>query len=74
MHDGSTDSGNIDNEIVSVVWFHQNGPDETVYTRTSYFNVYKPNSTSGKKILEGLSSVLKKRALLSLQHVTNLLG
>ncbi len=37
MLDGSTDSGNIDNEIVLVVWFHQNGLDEKVYTRTSYF-------------------------------------
>ncbi len=35
--DGSTDSGNIDNIIVLVVWFHQNGLDEKVYTRTSYF-------------------------------------
>ncbi len=32
---------NIDNEIVLVMWFDQNGPDERVYTRTSYFNVYK---------------------------------
>ncbi len=35
----------------------------------------KPNSTSYEGILEGLSSVLKKkRALLSLQHVISLLG
>ncbi len=74
MLDGSTDSGNIDNEIVLVVWFDQNGPDEKVYTRTSYFNVYKPNSTSGEGILEGLSSVLKKMGIAELATCYKLVG
>ena len=37
--DGSTDKGNIDNEILLVVWCDPNGTDEKVHTRLEYFSV-----------------------------------
>ncbi len=48
--DGSIDSGYVDNEIVLVVWFDQNGPDEKACILEQVI-LYKPNSTSGEGIL-----------------------
>jgi len=70
MLDGSTDSGNIENEILLAIWFDQNGPDEKVYTKTSYFNLYKPSSTSAEGIMEGLSCALKKIGISELHATT----
>ena len=37
--DGSTDSGNIDNELILLVSFDINGPDEEVNTLINYFKI-----------------------------------
>ena len=39
LMDGSTDSGNIDNELFLVVWCEVNSSDEMVHSRMSYFTV-----------------------------------
>ena len=40
--DGSTDKGNIDNEVILVVWCERDGVDEKVHTRMEYFTVVRP--------------------------------
>ena len=37
--DGSTDAGNLDNELLLVMWFDKEGKGEKVCTRISYFTV-----------------------------------
>ena len=59
--DGSTDAGNINNEVFLLAWFGKNGVDERVYTKSSYFKVSKPQTVSA----QGLYDVLQE-ALLSL--------
>ena len=53
--DGSNDAGNIDNELLLVVWFDKEMVGEKVYTRVSYFNVARPASVCA----EGLFQVLR---------------
>ncbi len=47
---GSIDSDYVDSEIVLVVWFDQNGPDEKLCILEQVI-LYKHNSTSGEGIL-----------------------
>jgi len=35
--DGSTDSGNVDNELLMAVYFDRKGADEKMSTKISYF-------------------------------------
>ncbi len=44
LMDGSTDKGNIDDELFLVRWCDVDGPDQKVYTRMSYFAVARPDS------------------------------
>ena len=37
--DGSTDTGNIDNEVTLAVWCDTNGSDEKIHTRMDYLMV-----------------------------------
>ena len=53
--DGSTDKGNIDNELILIVWCDVNGSDEKVHTRTDYFTTVRPQSVTA----EGLFKVLE---------------
>ena len=52
--DGSTDKGNIDNELLLIVWCDADGTDEKIHTKRSYFSVYRPESVSA----EGLFAVV----------------
>ena len=36
--DGSTDKGNVDNEVLLAVWCDPDGSDEKVHTRMDYFH------------------------------------
>ena len=58
--DGSTDCGNIDNELFLVVWFDKLGTSEKVCTKSSYFQVCKPNSVTAEGMLEMVQIVLGK--------------
>jgi len=40
--DGSTDAGNVDNELLLVVWLDKDGVGEKVFTRTSYLCISRP--------------------------------
>ena len=45
--DGSTDGGNVENELLLAVWFDKDGADEKVYMRTSYLCISRPATASG---------------------------
>ena len=53
--DGSTDKGNIDNELVLIMWCDINGSDEKIHTRSDYFTTVRPQSVTA----EGLFKVLE---------------
>ena len=54
--DGSTDAGNIDNELFLVVWFDKEGVGEKVCTHASYFRVSRPSSVSAEGLFEVLTT------------------
>ena len=47
--DGSTDAGNIDNELLLVVWFDKDGVGEKVYTRTNYLCISRSSTALGMR-------------------------
>ena len=55
--DGSTDKGNIDNELMMVVWCDINAEDEKVHTRISYF---RPESVRAEGLFQVLESGLER--------------
>ena len=66
--DGSTDKGNVDNEVFMVVWCDTNGSDEKIYTHISYFHVGRPSTVDAAGLLQSLSDVLRK---LGIDEVDN---
>lgn len=57
--DGCTDSGNVDNEHVILVWFDASSSDKMVHTRTSYFMICRPSSMSAESLFCMLQEVLQ---------------
>lgn len=57
--DGSTDSGNVDNELILVVWFDANGSNEIVHTYIDYFKICRPTSVSAEGLYEMLEEPLQ---------------
>ena len=46
--DGSTDSANVDDEVLLVLWFDPEGSDEKVHTRMSFLKVCSPDSVTAR--------------------------
>ncbi len=57
--DGSTDVGNVDNELLLVVWFDREVVDENVCTKTSYFKMSRPSTVTAEGLFEVLESALQ---------------
>ena len=75
--DGSTDTGNFDNELVLIVWFDRNSDgDEKVYTRTTYLKVIKPSSVTGTGLFEVLQEALEGLGVqaINAEYCTKLVG
>ena len=75
--DGSTDTGNIDNELYMIVYSDlNNGRDEKVHTRTSYFHVSRPSSVSAVGLFENLKDALLQLGIseLSATKCSKLVG
>ena len=68
--DGSTDSGNTENEVFLIVWFDQNGGNEKVCTQSSYFQVCKLSSVSAEGLLDVLCYALRKLGILEFDAKT----
>ena len=65
--DGSTDAGNIDDEVFLIVWCDRNGSDQKVHTWKDYFSVVWPQAVMAQGLLKALESELQG---LGIQEVT----
>ena len=57
----------IDNELFLFVWFDKDGTSEKVCTKSTYFQVCKPNSVTAEGLLETLQCVLKTLGMRELE-------
>ena len=57
--DTSTGTGNVDNEVLLVVWCDHDRHDEKVHTRMSYFKVAGLKSGKGEGLFELAQDTLK---------------
>ena len=57
--DGSTDTGNIDNEVVLVVWCDPDSSDEKVHTKMDFLTVSRPQSVTACGLFQVLEGSLQ---------------
>ena len=57
--DGSTDKGNIDNELFLVVWCDSDRASEKIHTRMDYLTTLQPHSVASQGLFEALENALK---------------
>ena len=74
--DGSTDSGNVDDEVFLAVWCECNGSDQKVHTRMAYLTVVRPQSVTARGLFKVLESVLQDLGIpeVSAKHCNKLVG
>ena len=74
--DGSTDTANIDNEVILAVWCDRDGRDEKVHTRMEYFTVVRPQSVTAEGLLKVLESGLQVLGIneISAENCKKLVG
>ena len=74
--DGSTDVGNVDNELLLVVWFDRDGVDEKVCTKTTYFKVCRPSTVTAEGLLEVLERALQMLGIpaITVESCSKLVG
>ena len=66
LMDGSTDTGNIDNELFLVLWCDVDGRDERVHTRMSFFTVSKPEAVTGKGLFDCMQGALGRLGIAAI--------
>ena len=57
--DGSTDSGNVNNELMVAMYFDREGADEKVCTKISYFRIGSPSSIVAQGLFDLLQEALQ---------------
>ena len=57
---GSTDRGNVDDEVFMVVWCDVASEDEKIHTKTTYFHVCRPNTVNAAGLFEALKDASLK--------------
>ena len=74
--DASTDSANIDDELLLAVWFDSDCADEMVHIRTSLLKVDSPDSTTAQGISDSLLTGLQTPGIESIseEECTKLVG
>ena len=65
--DGLTDKGNIDNELIPIVWCDVNGTDERIHTKMSFFKVCRPQSVFAEGLFTLVGHALQ---LLGIQAIS----
>ena len=58
LMDGTTDKGNVEDELFLMLWCDVDGADENIHTRMSYFAVDRPRDTTAVGLLESLQNGL----------------
>ena len=73
---GLTDAGNVDNELVLVVWFDKDGTDEKVSTRTSHFKIMRPSAVTAQGMFDMLQESLQSLRIgaIDSEKCTRLVG
>ena len=71
--EGSTDVGNVDDEVFLAVWCDCTQSDEKVHTRMKHFTVMRPQPVTAKGLFEVLESGLQGQEV-SAQHCKKLVG
>ena len=68
--DGSTDSKNIENELLLVVWFDKDGQvnRERVVTKTSYLKIARPSTDNAKSIFDVLQTALQRLGISAISR------
>ena len=61
--DGSTDTGNIDEEMFLVLYCDVNSDEEQVYTKISFFSIERPDTVTAAGLFQCLQSALKRIAI-----------
>ena len=56
--DGSTDKGNVDDEVFMVVWCVSSSADKKMHTRTTYFHICRPKTMDANGLFLSLKSAL----------------
>ena len=74
--DGSTDAGNVDNELLLVVWFDKDGVGEKVFTRTSYLCISRPATATALGEFDVIQAAAHKVGIPAIneEHCTKLVG
>ena len=74
--DGSTDSGNIDNEIFMATYCDTNEGDERVHTKTSFFLDIRPSSVAATGLYECIRKGIMSLRIseVSSEYCTKLVG
>ena len=74
--DGSTDCGNIDDEIFLALFCDIDGRDEKVHTRMMFFALGRPQAVTAVRLFECLQSALKRIGLQAInpEHCKSLVG
>ena len=57
--DGTCDSGNIDDEMLLIVWCDTEASDEKVHTRMMYFTLTRPKDVTGTGLFQCLEASLQ---------------
>ena len=58
--DGSTDKGNVDNELMMVCWCDTNGEDEKLHTRIGFLAIDRPTTTNAEGLYKSLMHGLQQ--------------
>ena len=66
--DRSTDVGNIDNEVILVVWCDPRCEDEKIHSRISYFKVIRPKSVTGEGLFKVVEEALQSLGIPSVDE------
>lgn len=76
LMDGSTDKGNIDDELFLVLWCDIDGADEMVHTRMRFFAVARPKAVTARGLFECLESSLGRIGIeaIDVEHCKKLVG
>ena len=68
LMDGSTDKGNIEDEVFMVVWCDVTGVNEKISTRTTFFHVNRPNSADAAGLFQSLQTALLRLGMSELNE------
>ena len=76
LRDGSTDTSNVDNKLLLVVWFNKDGFGAKVYTRSSYLCISRPLTATALGVYDVVQAAVQMLGIpaISEEQCTKLVG